>query len=92
MTNAKMKKIIADLQAKFPKVWFNEGSDFGGFGWSGEGSDIDGIQAFDYYGWEHDPKETIWQMGVHVDLVAWADGHGLYWECHDPGTYCLAEK
>jgi hypothetical protein len=85
--NKKQEKIITDLKAKFPNVWFNEGSDFGGFGWSGEGSEIDGLPAFDYDSWEN-----TFVMGVQRSLHDWAASHGMYWECYDPGTYCLAES
>lgn len=89
--NKKQEKIIADLKSKFPNVWFNKGSDFGGIGWSGEGSEIDGLSAFDYNSWEHDPQEKTFIMGVQRSLHDWAYSHGMYWECHDPGTYCLKE-
>lgn len=91
MNKAKQQKIIAELTEKFPKVWFREGSDFGGFGWSGEGSEIGKSYAFDGYAYEYDPQELIYTFGVHNDLHNWAQSHGLFWQQYDGGTWSLCE-
>lgn len=52
-----------------------------------EGGTIDNLPACDYYGFDCDPQERIWIMGVHKDLREFMEDHGWFVECHDPGTY-----
>ena len=86
----KVTKALSDL---FPDCWFKAGYEWDDFDgrlvWSGEGSEIDGIEAFNHNWWSDDPSEQIWTMGVHNDLYNWATGNNMYWECHDGGTYFL---
>tara|TARA_R110000772_G_scaffold16184_11_gene46259 strand:+ start:602 stop:904 length:303 start_codon:yes stop_codon:yes gene_type:complete len=57
--------------------------------WTGEGTTINDMPAFNNYSYESDPREEIWTNGVHNDLVELADKLGAYWECYDSGTYML---
>jgi len=87
------KSLVKMLQSDFPNCWFKDGSEWDNFkgrvAWSGEGSEIDGISAFNHNWWAEDPQEQVWTMGVHNDLYQWAESRSLYWECHDGGTYFL---
>lgn len=84
-------KILSEFKKCFPTTWVKGGVEFNGDEtcvlWAGEISQIDGIPAFNYYSFESDPKEKIYVMGVHKKLVAFAEAHGIFWECHDPGTW-----
>jgi len=97
-------EIINKIQAKFPKMWIKPGEEFDGgsaVAWSGEGSEINGIPAFDYndeggalmadaadeFGFDASKMGSSYEMGVHKDLIALSDELGIYWEAHDPGTY-----
>lgn len=86
--------ILTELQKTFPECWFKPGEDFSPNAavWSGEGSVIDGVQAFNYNSWEFDPKENTWTMGIHNKLFQFAEKHGYHWEANDPGTYLLYEN
>lgn len=86
----KIDEMVKELKARFgSKFWVKPGYEFGNKSvlWSGESAVMpDGHQAFEYNSTEFDPKEEIWVMGVHKDLVKWADKNGLFWEWNDPGT------
>ena len=108
MTKAKKAKILEAFRVAFPKVWVKPGNEFNGCEnavlWSGESSfvvetytDPDTgaietyeVEAFNYYA--EDYKEVTYILGVHKALVAFADRHGIYWECNDPGTYIAFVK
>ena len=83
-------RLIAKLKRETGISWVKDGSEWNGGSevlWSGEGATIpngegEAVNAFDYYG-----PESIYEFGVHKTLVAWAEKNGVYWECHDPGTY-----
>lgn len=89
-------QILEDFEETFPDAWGKPGQDFDGgtaIIWSGEGADLeDGTPCFNYNATEFDPSEKMYTMGVANELVAWADKHGCFWECHDPGTYMLYEN
>ncbi len=78
-----VEKVIAKLQKQFPDVWFKDGADFSesheGTVWTGEGSYIDGHNAFDMYWY----GET---MGVHPKMQQALDELGLWAEFYDAGT------
>ena len=52
-----------------------------------EGGTINGVSACDYYGYDRDPEESIWVMGVHHELAKMVGEAGFFVECQDPGTY-----
>lgn len=52
-----------------------------------EGGTINGVSVCDYYGFDLDPEEDIWVMGVHRKLRKIVEDAGFFVECHDPGTY-----
>jgi hypothetical protein len=83
--------LVQELKKKFgSKFWVKPGSEWreGAVLWSGEGAYMpNGDPAFNSYGFEQDPEEKIWQMGVHKDLEKWAKSKGLFWESYDAGTY-----
>ncbi len=88
-------EILTELQQTFPDCWFKPGDQFdpscGAVVWSGEGSEIDNINAFNFYSYSEDPKEKIWILGVHRSLHEFVTNNGYFWESHDPGTYLLYE-
>ena len=97
--------ILAKAQEQFPDMWIKPGVEFGGNEnavlWSGEGSEINGIPAFDMngemdymmrdaaaeFGFDASKMKSSYEMGVHKDLVKFADEHGLFWEPYDSGTF-----
>lgn len=83
------EKMIAILENKFPQCWFKE---IDGAITSGEEAEIDGLPAFNYNGYDSDPNESIWVMGVQKELEEFVNDLGMYWECQDPGTYKLYEN
>ncbi len=86
-----MTTLTEKFQKAFPDCWFKEGDEWSQNAqvWSGEGSMIGDEEAFNYNSWECDPSEQVWTMGVHNDLMAFADEHDCHWEANDPGTYIL---
>ena len=84
-------KIIDALEKKFPNCWFKDGDLWGSSAtvWSGEGSRIDGMPAFDSYASGWDPKETMYVMGVKKELADFVKSKGYFWEAYDSGTYLL---
>lgn len=80
--------VIAKLQKQFPDVWFKDGADFSNSHtntvWTGEGSYIDGHNAFDAYGY----GET---MGIHPKMQKALDKLGLWAEFYDAGTVFFYE-
>ena len=84
----KVDNVIAKLQKQFPDVWFKDGADFSasheGTVWTGEGSYIDGYNAFDAYGY----SET---MGIHPKMQKALDKLGLWAEFYDAGTVFFYE-
>lgn len=52
-----------------------------------EGGMIDGLPACNYYGYESNPKERIWELGVHRKLKKLIEDAGWFVVCYDPGTY-----
>lgn len=82
-----MKKSLENkmlkLEKKFPKMWFKCGEEFSSNHdnsiWTGEGSEINGESAFDYYGY----RDT---MGVNPKLVAELSKMSLWAEFYDAGT------
>jgi len=85
------EKILQELEAAFPDMWFKPGNQWNQAAsvWSGEGSYIDDTEAFNYNSWEFDPNEEIWKMGIHRKLFDFVDERGYHWEANDPGTYIL---
>ena len=51
-----------------------------------EGGEIDEIPAADYYGYEMDPQEKIWELGVHKQVIEFLRDRGWFAEWYDPGT------
>ena len=89
---AKCEAVSKYLTEKFPRLWAKPGQEFGKNQptciWSGEGSVMpDGQEAFCGYSYDIDPEETVWQMGVHKDLVAALAAIGYHAEAYDGGTY-----
>jgi len=84
----KIRILIDSLKKEFPDLKVSEwDTDSTAILWSGEGSKIRGLPAFNYYAMDIDPNETIWIMGVHKDLVKWSEKNGLFWEPYDTGTW-----
>lgn len=85
-------KLLSELQNKFG-IKARRGSEWGEGSplvWSGEDAYMpSGVPAFNYNSWESDPEELTYVLGVHKQLVAWAEKKGLYWEFYDPGTVLL---
>lgn len=81
-------KLITLLEAKFPKAWFKEGSEFsqgmGGGVWTGEGSYIGDEPMFDY-----NDMSSLYEFGAHVKLCKFVEKHGYYVEAYDCGTYFI---
>lgn len=94
-TEKERSKILETFQKRFPKAWFKDGREFNGDEsavlWSGEGSEVNGKSAFNPYWFESDAEEKVWQGGVILALVKLAEEFGLFWECHDNGTYFARE-
>ena len=83
--NSKLKRKADQITKRFPSVWLKDGEDFNGSKgalWSGEGSEIDGNYAFDYYGF----RDT---MGVHPELFEYLNKIGLHSEWYDSGTVLI---
>jgi hypothetical protein len=83
--NSKLKRKADQITKRFPDVWLKDCEDFNGSKgalWSGEGADIDGAYAFDYYGY----RDT---MGVHPDLFAYLSKIGMHSEWYDSGTVLI---
>lgn len=95
-----VKQIILDLKKEFPNIngikdmsewntaWEHRKNEAIFLGNCAEGGLIDDILACDYYSFEEDPEEEVYEMGVHVKLVKFLKERGFYVECYDPGTYC----
>jgi len=84
--------IIAQLKAAFPDCWFKDGHEFDGGEaavWSGEGSEVEDLPAFNADSYMADPKEQVWVMGVHHQLNSFVESRGYHWEAYDSGTYLL---
>lgn len=83
--------LIKILAKEFPKMWMKPAEDFGGGYdskaiWTGEGSENnDEEPMFDIYS-----DNSIYNMGVHKDLVAILDKHDYYAEAYDGGTYFIS--
>ena len=83
--NSKLKRKADQITKRFPDVWLKDGEDFNGYKntlWSGEGAEIDGDYAFDYYG----HRDT---MGVHPDLFEYLFKIGMHSEWYDSGTVLI---
>lgn len=79
--------ILTDLREAFPNCWFKDAKDFDGgtaIVWSGEGSYIGDLPAFDHYA-----ANGNYAMGVLVAIDAFVDERGYWWSCEEPGTYLL---
>ena len=88
------EQVIKRLEKKFPNIsGICDGGPMGYgpesilLGDAAEGGTIDDFPACNYYGWESDPKENIWIMGVHKGLYKELGDMGWYAECYDPGTF-----
>lgn len=84
-------QLVQEAKAKFGAgFWVKSGYEWkaGAVLWSGEGAMMpDGNPAFSSMAWESDPKENLYIMGVHKDLIKWSKSKGLSWESYDSGTY-----
>jgi hypothetical protein len=84
-----MKKSIErklnKLEAMFPNAWFKPGEYFSsGFEnaiWTGEGSDINGVCMFNYYGYQNEDM-----IGVHPKMAATLKKMNMYADWYDAGT------
>jgi hypothetical protein len=91
------RKIIDEFKKAFPKAWVKDGREFDGGNailWSGEGATLieeDDGEGFEVEAFNPYHEDTMYEFGVHKQLVEWADKHGLHWEAYDAGTY-LAYK
>lgn len=90
----KTQTVVNRLNNAFPKIdgiccgeemGYGEGTIF--LGDAAEGGEIDGNYACYYNGWDADPEEKIWIMGVHRKLFDLLGKCGFHAECYDPGTY-----
>ena len=85
--NKKLETVAKKIQKAFPHVWLKDGEDFNGSKgalWSGEGSDIDDIPAFDHYS-----DNSLYIMGVHHKLADLLTKLGYYAEFYDAGTVLI---
>jgi hypothetical protein len=84
MTKIGLKALKTKLVKKFPHMWIKDGHEFdSGYAktlWTGEGSDIDGIPAFDHYNYE------FYIMGIHPKLEEFLGKLGYHCEWYDGGT------
>ena len=90
----RLSTAIKELEKAFPGISnINEGELYGYgkdtifLGNVAEGGTIDGNSACNYYSFESDPKEKIWIMGIHEQLVVKLSELGFFAECHNPGVY-----
>lgn len=85
--------ILDELKTEFPDCWFKAGKEFDGsenrIVWSGEGSMIGNLPAFDPSAWEFDSLEYVYVMDVHKKLNDFVEVRGYYWESYDAGTFFL---
>lgn len=83
----KTATMMDKLHKKFPNCTFWEGMDFDGSDciMGGEGSNINGIPAFDYY--TDDYTEQLYVSGVNAELDSFLRDNGWWAECYDPGTW-----
>ncbi len=82
MTRNQLKAAIAK---KFPKVWTRDSEEFNGASgaiWTGEGSEIDGIDAFNMY-------LEGFEFGVHPELAEFLESKDWHAEAYDAGTFFL---
>lgn len=87
----KRAALIATLNRTFPGMKCRLGEDFSadyrGAIWTGEDApDIDGNPMFNHYGFDVDPHERVWTLGIHNALRDVLDQAGWHAEFHDPGT------
>lgn len=82
------KLLINRLSKAFPDIWFKDGKEFdhrhGCAIWTGEGSYIDGIPAFDMYNLDY-------VFGVHPKLAEALEKLKLFAEAYDGGTFFIYE-
>ena len=82
---------MKELAKKFPKMWMKEGEDFSpsyeGAIWTGEGSEHDDLEIFNY--WSMDYEEKVYVMGVLKEVRKVVEDAGWWIECHDAGTYFI---
>lgn len=88
-TGTRATTLVKRIEKAFPEVSGVEarGNDQVFLGDVAEGGTINGVDACNYYGYESDPKERIWVMGVHHELRRVCKEAGFFVECNDPGTY-----
>jgi len=89
----KAKRVANKIQKQFPNIKgintcnFWDGNDnVIHLGDAAEGGMIDKDRAADYYAFEYDPKEEVYQLGVHLKLVAALEKEGYFAEWYDCGT------
>jgi hypothetical protein len=99
-THTKQERLIEALKAKFPGIkgikpmgeWSgDETSTSVHLGNAAEGGTIGEHPACNYYGWEWDPTEQIWQMGIQHELNEVLEEHGYFAEWYDAGTVIACE-
>jgi hypothetical protein len=74
--------LIKQINKRFPDIWMKPSEEFNGSKgaiWTGEGSDIDNVSAFEHYGY----RDT---MGIHPDLWNFLKAKGWHCEWYDGGT------
>ncbi len=89
-------EILEELKKQFPETWFKAGTEFDpdsfSYVWSGSHAVLGGKPAFDGNAWEWDTNEEEYVMGVHVELAAFVEERGYYWEQLDGETFFLYES
>ena len=87
-TEKEQDALCEEAKAKFGKdFWCKPGHEWGqnAIFWTGESAIMaDGLEAYDTYAM--DPKETIYVMGIHKDLIKWAESKKIFLEPYDAGT------
>ena len=87
------ENLMAELSAKYPKMFLRTTEEFdggeGGIWSSGEDGleDEEGLPLFSYYSEAH----SLYEFGVRIPLAKWLAERGWYAEWHDAGTIMLYE-
>jgi len=89
-------KMMAKLEAKYPKLFMRTTEEFngskGGIWSSAENGDEakDGFNLFNYY--SEDYNEVRYHIGVHKEIYNLLEKNGWYAEWNDPGTIMFWEQ
>lgn len=82
------EKLLIEIQQKYPKVWAKESevfkADYKDCIWTGEGSYIGVLPAFNYYA-----TSPLYIMGVLEEFHNFLERRGWYCEWYDAGTIII---